>query len=109
MTFIIAIFQFHCKKEHKQVKWDKIKRVICKSDRGMFIIYKVVDYLNDFWNLFLDKVYLKNEWLSGGKFHSVNFRKNWAHLAEKNLRPGAKITAVFRLSWKYFSSVKAIF
>ena len=33
-----------------------------KSDRGMFIIYKVVDYLNDFWNLFLDKVYLKNEW-----------------------------------------------
>ena len=62
MTFIIAIFQFHYKMEHKQVKWDKIKRVICKSERGMFIIYKVVDYLNDFWNLFLDKVYLKNEW-----------------------------------------------
>ena len=27
-----------------------------------FIIYKVVHNLNDFWNLLLDKIYLKNEW-----------------------------------------------
>ena len=26
-----------------------------------FFIYKVVHYLNDFWSLFLDKIYLKNE------------------------------------------------
>ena len=26
-------------------------------------IYKVINYLNDFWNLFLVKVHLKNEWI----------------------------------------------
>ena len=26
-----------------------------------FLTYKVVHYLNDFGNLFLDKIYLKNE------------------------------------------------
>ena len=31
MTFVIAIFQFHCKSEHKQVKGNKIKREIFKS------------------------------------------------------------------------------
>ena len=30
-----------------------------KSD-SFFLIYKVLEYLNEFWNLFLDKVYLKN-------------------------------------------------
>ena len=30
MIFIISIFQFHCKSEHKQVKWNKIKRDTCK-------------------------------------------------------------------------------
>ena len=34
---------------------------MCKSD-GIFLIYKVVHYLSDFLNLFLDKVYLKKEW-----------------------------------------------
>ena len=29
---------------------------------SIFLIYKVVHYLNDSWNLLLDKVYLKNEW-----------------------------------------------
>ena len=28
---------------------------------ALFLIYKVVHYLNEFWNLFLDKVYLENE------------------------------------------------
>ena len=32
MTFIIAIFQFHCKSEHKRVKWNKTKGHMCKSD-----------------------------------------------------------------------------
>ena len=35
MTFIIGIFQFLWKGEHKQVKWNKIKRDICKSG-GIF-------------------------------------------------------------------------
>ena len=32
MTFRIDIFQFHCKNDHKQVKRNKIKRDMCKSD-----------------------------------------------------------------------------
>ena len=32
MAFIIGIFQFHCKSEHKKVKWNKIKQGIWKSD-----------------------------------------------------------------------------
>ena len=32
MTIIIGIFQFHCKSEHKQAKWNKIEQDICKSD-----------------------------------------------------------------------------
>ena len=27
-------------------------------------------------------------------FHFVNIKGNWAHLAEKNSRPGAKITTI---------------
>ena len=33
-------------------------------------------------------------------FYFVNVKGNWAHLAGKNLRPGAKITTMFRLPWK---------
>ena len=32
MTFIIGIFQFYYKSEHKQVKRNKIKQDMCKSD-----------------------------------------------------------------------------
>ena len=32
MTFIIGIFQFYYKSEHKQVKKNKIKQDMCKSD-----------------------------------------------------------------------------
>ena len=56
MTFIIGNFQSYCKSEHFQVKWNKITQNMCKSD-SMFFIYKIVHYLNDFWNLFLGKVY----------------------------------------------------
>ena len=35
MTFIIGTFQFHCKTERKQVKRNKIKSDMCKSD-GVF-------------------------------------------------------------------------
>ena len=31
MTFLIGIFQFHCKSEHKQEKSIKVKREMCKS------------------------------------------------------------------------------
>ena len=61
MNFIIFTFQFHCKSEHKQVKWNKIIRDMCKC-HSIFLIYKVVHYLNDFLNLFLDNISLKNEW-----------------------------------------------
>ena len=33
-----------------------------QSEMKFFSIYNMVHYLSDFWNLFLDKVYLKNEW-----------------------------------------------
>ena len=56
MTFIIATFQSHCKSEHNQVKWNKITRDTYKSG-SIFVIYKVVHYLIDFWNLFLEKFY----------------------------------------------------
>ena len=32
MTFLINIFQLHCKSEHKQVKSNKIKQDMYKSD-----------------------------------------------------------------------------
>ena len=36
------------------------------------------------------------------EFHSVNVKANWAHLAEKNSRPGAKTITIFRVSIKIF-------
>ena len=32
MTLVIGIFQFHCKRDHKQVKLNEIKQDMCKSD-----------------------------------------------------------------------------
>ena len=61
MTFIIEAFQPHCKSEQNQVKWKKTTRDLFKSDY-CFLIYKEVHCLNGFWDLFLDKAYLKNEW-----------------------------------------------
>ena len=52
MTFIIDIFQFDCKNEHKQVKWNQIKQDMCKSENTLFTMW---------FTTFLDKVYLKNE------------------------------------------------
>ena len=34
------------------------------------------------------------------QFNFLNVKGNWAHLAEKNSRPGAKITTILRLIWK---------
>ena len=59
MTFIIGTFESHCKSEYNQVKWNKITRDVNLT--VFFLIYKVVHYLNDLWDLFLDKLYLKNE------------------------------------------------
>ena len=36
--------------------------------------------------------------MSFDEFHSVNVKRNWAHLAEKNWEQEVKITATFRLS-----------
>ena len=57
MTFVIGGFQFYSKSEHKQVKWNKTTGNL----PVFFVTNKVVQNLNDFWNLFLYKVYLKNE------------------------------------------------
>ena len=43
MTFIIGIFQFHCKDEDKQVK------CTCKSD-SILPYLQSIHYWNDFWN-----------------------------------------------------------
>ena len=74
MTFIIGTFLFNCKSEHKQIKWNKVTRHMCKSD-SISPYYKVVHYLNDFWNLFTDKVYLKKWMITGPeeKRPSFNF------------------------------------
>ena len=61
MTFRIGTFVFHCKSEHKQGKTEKLLGA-CANPTVFFLIYKVVHYWNDFWNLFLDKVNLKIIW-----------------------------------------------
>ena len=43
-------------------KTSKAKSTWCGNLTVYVVIYKVVHYLNEFWNLFLDKVCLKNEW-----------------------------------------------
>ena len=60
MTFIIDTFQSNCKSEHNQVSEIK-SHGTCASLTIFFLLYEVVYYLNDFWNLFDDKVYVKNE------------------------------------------------
>ena len=75
MTFTISTFQFHWKSEHNQVKWNKITQDKHKPD-SIFFIYKAATCLNDFWNLFLDKVCI--------------IKGNWIHLAQKNSQPGSK-------------------
>ena len=37
--------------------------------------------------------------------HFLNARVNWAYLAKKNSRTGAKFPTIFRLSWKYFNHI----
>ena len=47
-----------------------------------------------------------SEWkISFVYFHSINVKGNWTHLTEQNSRPGAKITTIFKLSWKYFNRI----
>ena len=59
--YIWHFFQIHCKSEHKQVTWNRTKQYICKSN-NIFPYLQSSNYLNEFWNLFLDMVYLKNDW-----------------------------------------------
>ena len=44
MTFIIGIFQFHCKSEHKQVKLNKIKREIRRSDSNFSYLQSITAF-----------------------------------------------------------------
>ena len=66
VTFIIDIFQFQQKSEHKQVK--------CNGTRAkvtvFFLIYKVVHYLNYFRNLFVDTIFFHEKTIF---FPSLNF------------------------------------
>ena len=65
MTFIIAIFQLHCKGKHKQANLNKVQGDMCKSDGNLPHLQSSTLFR---WhernerNLFLDKIYLKNEW-----------------------------------------------
>ena len=104
------------KKKLKLASFNFIAKVSTNGTRVnltvFLLIYKVVHYLNNFWNLFLDKDYLKNErWLFIGRmsfilFYSIIIKGNCAHLTVKISRPGgAKVTTIFRLSWKCFNRV----
>ena len=58
--------------QHKQVKWNQMKRDICKSD--ITFPHLQISTLNDFWNFWnLDTVYVKNDNSSEGKCPSFNF------------------------------------
>ena len=54
ITFIIDIFQFHCKIEHNQVKWNKITWDLCKSDSIFFYLQssKLLKWLLKFISCF---------------------------------------------------------
>ena len=62
-------------------------------------------------DIFLDKVISKmNDNSSGRKtsftlFNFLNIKGSCTYLAEKNSRSGAKISTIFRLSWKYFNCI----
>ena len=65
MTFIIGIFPFHGKSETKQIKWNKIKRGMWKSDSispYLPIFNNNWRLLNDFWKLFFEINFPKNAW-----------------------------------------------
>ena len=103
MTFLIGIFHFHCRSEHKQVKWNKIKQDICKSDILFPNLQSIIvfEWLLRFISWKTKKLQRKNV----QRFYSINIKGHWAHLAEKYPRAGVKITTIFSLSWKYFSRI----
>ena len=51
------------------------------------------------------EIYFLMRFISKMKFYSVHVKGSWAHLAENNSRPWAKITTIFRLSWKCFDHI----
>ena len=62
MPFIFDIF-FKFIAKVSTNKWREIELNSTSANLTIFsLIYKVVHYLNEFWNLFLDMDYLKNEW-----------------------------------------------
>ena len=109
--FYHDIFQFYCKCEHKQIKWNEIKQDMCKCDSIFPYLQRhtLFKWLMKF-NFLIRLISKMNDNSSEGKiffvyFHSVNVRENCTHQAEKNSRPGAQITTILRLSWKYFNCI----
>ena len=108
MTFISGIFQFYCKSEHKQAKWNKTKWEMCKSDKIFPYLQSItafewlLKFISSSWD-WSQKIKNNN---SRGKisiceFYPKNIKGNWAYLAEKN----SKITTIFILSQKYFTCI----
>ena len=111
MTFIIWHYnwQFHCKSEHKQVKWDEIKQNMCKFDSifrclQLSTLFKFISWqgLSQKWMITAPK-----EKSPSFNFISQNLKEigRREKLVEKNSRPESKITTIFRLSWKYFNCI----
>ena len=94
--FIVSIFQFHCKSKQKQVKSKQTSLGICKPDKNFTYLQSVTVFTNLFLEKFVSKMNNNNIIL----FYSISFKGNWAYLAKKNLRAGAKITTIFRLLQK---------
>ena len=59
--FLIASFNFIAKLKTNNYRPIKLNST-CVNLIVFFLIYRVEHYLEDFWNLFLDKFYFKNEW-----------------------------------------------
>ena len=81
MTFLISIFQFHWKSEPQQVKWNKVKRDICKSDSTFPYLQSTIVF-ERLLNLFLDKdlsiliiKYIKEKVIKS-KIVNLQMRKN---------------------------------
>ena len=84
-----------------KIKWDICKSVNIFPDlqNNMLFkwLFKFVSWqgLSQEWMITVPK---KND-------NIKNVKENWAHLAEKNVWPRAKITTIFRLPWKYFDCI----
>ena len=83
MTFIFDILQFYCKSEYKQVKLNKTKRDMCKSEYmfpnlqsiSLFEICFLISFISNMNNN------ISRGEMSIISFRFVNVKGTWAHLA----------------------------